>query len=1358
MDSGSEVSTITESFYNQNLRQFPQREIRNWIKLVGANGLDVPIVGLIEVNINISEVELKNMCVLIVKDTHDLLSSERKQRVPGILGCNVLKQCSGFKDLGDFAYLSQSYESFVAFQSRICARLETHGNLGFARLALNHGRSAIIPAESMVFVSAHTPRLPDDFHVVVEGRELSCLPEGITVCPAVLKVSNNAVQVPVMNLGRSSITLTSSYPIANLYPCREVLQSPVTMTCEEISGENVVTLSRECPNESSDEWMKEIDIGQNLSPIQREQVVQLLRECHQAFSKSNEDIGFSTAVSHRIDTLDDIPVKYPDRAIPHHLIPELRKIIDDWLKQGIIRVSDSSYASQIVMVPKKTGGWRACVDYRGLNNKTVKTAFPLSNIDMALQSLSGAKFFCSLDINQGFLNCPINSLDSHKTAFRALGNLYEFVRLPFGLCNSPATFSRLMQMMLGDMNYSLLVLFLDDVLLYASDFDQMLTNLRLVLTRVISFGVKLKPSKCHLFQEKLRYLGYEVSEHGLHTDPDKVQAIVDYQRPESEADVRSFVQAASFFRRFVKDFASIVAPLNDLLRSGSTSAKKGAKKNSAMKKSVAKHAPVGDRWTPECQSAFDIVKEKLVSSPILVHPDFTKKFFVECDACGTGLGAILSQEQDSGIRSVVAYASRRLKPHEQVMSKLSSMKLEFMALTWAVTKKFRDYLLGSHFTILTDNNPLSHIMTSKRTSAEMSWLADLAQFDFDIKYRTGKSNVVPDALSRHPIDDRSELPVSGCLQMYVHSLSLESVQECVGDLIGGALLPEYLLFGLCAQSVSEHDPCVPCIDECTFMPSFTLPEIVNMQQLDCDLKKVIDIVRKGEKVCNTRNLSAGVKKYVAKLKSLQIVNDILYRVYVEDGEMVKQLCIPSSLRNFVLKQVHDKCGHQGRERTVALAKHRFFWPGYVKDIQHYCDSCERCMISKEPSPKVKSAMCHVLANQPLETVAMDFTVLERSTSGFENVLVMTDVFSKLTIAVPTKDQTAKTVAKVFVQEWIQRYGCPQRIHSDLGRSFENCIVQALCRLYSIHKSRTTSYHPQGNSQCERFNRTLHNLLRTLVDDEKLKWPDHIRELVYVYNCTPHSSTGLSPYKLFFGRDPRLVVDSLFHLGNSEDELSPDEWLNKHQKRLKSAHDRARLRLHLKAQERKARHDLRVRDNDELEPDTIVLLRKHPRGRHKIQDIWSDMPYRVLRKVDQATNAYIVEPVDGLGRTKVANRIDLRVFRARQAESSSDSSDSDLEDGVIVDIDDQLSQPVVQPQPANVSQTAEPPTVRKSKRANAGCHSNPFNLPKSVCQSNTMSSHEFYNPDYHQFTEALTSMSSSMIQGFGKLLQEGPVKK
>ena len=252
-----------------------------------------------------------------------------------------------------------------------------------------------------------------------------------------------------------------------------------------------------------------------------------------------------------------------------------------------------------------------------------------------------------------------------------------------------------------------------------------------------------------------------------------------------------------------------------------------------------------------------------------------------------------------------------------------------------------------------------------------------------------------------------------------------------------------------------------------------------------------------------------------------------------------------------------------------------YWPGVYGEVKDYIDNCERCTMGR--APVIHTTSGHLLASRPLEILAIDFTKMETASDGKEGVLVLTDVFTKFSLAIPTSNQEAVTIAKVLVRDWFQRYGVPQRIHSDQGRNFESRLVSALCELYGIHKTRTTPYHPRGNAQCERFNRSLHDLLRSLPPELKSKWPQYLPELVQAYNNTPHASTGFSPHFLLFGQEPQLPIDYL--LGRAAPSaVGPTDWVRQHRLRLQDAHARALKHLQQAVTERVKQTDHRAADH------------------------------------------------------------------------------------------------------------------------------------------------------------------------------------
>ncbi|RUS91064.1 hypothetical protein EGW08_001192 [Elysia chlorotica] len=352
---------------------------------------------------------------------------------------------------------------------------------------------------------------------------------------------------------------------------------------------------------------------------------------------------------------------------------------------------------------------------------------------------------------------------------------------------------------------------------------------------------------------------------------------------------------------------------------------------------------------------------------------------------------------------------------------------------------------------------------------------------------------------------------------------------------------------------------------------------------------------------------------------LKIQGSLLCRVIQRPAGEVAQIILPPSVQQRAMELSHDSRGHQGPERTLKQLQDRCFWPGMSSDVFDYCRRCARCQAAKTSASKVQHPPGHLVARAPLEMVAMDFTRLEMSSDGYEDVLVITDVFTKWVVAVPVKDQTAETVVRVLLDHWILNFGAPLQLHSDQGRNFESRLVSLLCHHYGIHKSRTTPYHPAGNGVCERFNATMHQLLRTLPEVNKATWPKHLKELVYFYNTTPHSTTGHSPFALLYGRAPTLPLDVLFPSQSHQDHCpSPDSYLQRHLEYL------SHLRQTVSQRVEQASRDPDSVGHTEIKAADLVLLRNHPLGRNKIQDRFSSNPYHVLSVPDSEPGPFVIQ--------------------------------------------------------------------------------------------------------------------------------------
>ena len=476
----------------------------------------------------------------------------------------------------------------------------------------------------------------------------------------------------------------------------------------------------------------------DLNEKEKERATHLFQKWDSVFSKSLADMGHTKLVEHKIKLSTEEPFKDPYRRIPPGLIEEVREHLREMLDAGAIRNSESPYSSNVVIVRKKDGSIRFCVDFQKLNSCTIQDAYAIPRIEDSLHLLAGAKYFSKLDLRSGYWQVEVAEKDKCKTAFQA-GTLsfFEFNQMPFGLCNVPATFQRLMERCMGDMNLRDCLIYLDDIVVFSSTFEEHIERLESVFRRLQTNNLKLKASKCEFFRREVTYLGHVVSEAGIRTDPSKIEAVLNWPEPKTVKEVRKFLGFTGYYQRFVKGYVSIVRPLNDLLIGHPTNkkAKKGKK---------PKSKPTVFQWGVEQQEAFRTIIERLTQPPVLAYADYRLPFTLHTDASSSGLGAVLYQKQN-GEDKVVAYASGSLKPAEK---NYPAHKLEFLALKWAVTDKYHDYLYGSKFEAVTDNNPLTYVLTSAKLDATgQRWVAALSAYNFDLTYRSGINNADADGLS-----------------------------------------------------------------------------------------------------------------------------------------------------------------------------------------------------------------------------------------------------------------------------------------------------------------------------------------------------------------------------------------------------------------------------------------------------------------------------------------------------------------------------------------------------------------------------------------------------------------------------------
>ena len=398
--------------------------------------------------------------------------------------------------------------------------------------------------------------------------------------------------------------------------------------------------------------------------------------------------------------------------------------VEKMRKQRVVVESESPWSSPPVLVKKKDGTVRFCIDYRRLNEVTTPDQYPLPRIDDVLDALEHGRYFTVIDLKSGYWQIPMRKEDAAKTAFRTADGLFEFTVMPFGLRNAPATFQRLMDVVFSSLKWQGLLVYLDDIIIYSVDEVRHLSLLEQVLQRLSDAGLKLNPKKTTLVSREVNYLGHVVSAEGVRPDPRKVRAVMQLSAPTSVREVRSFLGLASYYRRFIDGFAAVAAPLYTL-----------TKKQARFE------------WGAQQQTAFDALKTLLCRSPILAYPRRDRAFVLDCDASDEAAGAVLTQLDEEGHEVVVQYASYTFTGAEQ---RWPIMEKEAYAVVWAMNT-FRSYLLGCSFTVRTDNSATSFLKQATQPKLQR-WAVALSEYTYTVKHRPGKLHSHVDALSRLPVE------------------------------------------------------------------------------------------------------------------------------------------------------------------------------------------------------------------------------------------------------------------------------------------------------------------------------------------------------------------------------------------------------------------------------------------------------------------------------------------------------------------------------------------------------------------------------------------------------------------------------
>lgn len=890
----------------------------------------------------------------------------------------------------------------------------------------------------------------------------------------------------------------------------------------------------------------------NLEPGHMKEVKKLIEEYCDVFAIDDSQMGRTNLVKHPINTGNADPIRQHPRRLPIAKRDDAERIIKDMHDQGIIEPSDSPWSSPVVLVKKKDGSTRFCVDYRRLNEVTKKDCYPIPRIDDTLDTLSGSRWFSTLDLKSGYWQVELDAKDKEKTAFTIGAGLWQFTVMPFGLCNAPATFERLMETILRGLSWKTCLVYLDDVIVFGRTFDEHLRNLRGVFERLRTANLKLSPKKCHIFKKEVKYLGHVVSEAGVSADPDKVKVVREWPTPTDKHQVRSFLGLCTYYRKFVLGFANIAKPLTKLTEDGRDFV-----------------------WDADCQDAFGRLKQALTTAPILSYPQTSGKFILDTDASNTAIGGVLSQVQN-GQEKVIGYFSKVLSKPER---NYCVTRRELLAAVKSM-EHFYKYLYGREFLLRTDHAALKWLLQFKNPEGQVArWIERLQEYNFTVEHRAGKSHNNADALSRRP-----------CPSDCKHCSKIEEKEFCLRTTVMNEdWLPKTL------QKDQEDDPELKLLLD--WKTKGQRPRWEDVSPLNSRVKSYWA-------QWDSLILEDGLLK-----RSLETEEGASARNQL----VIPRSRVPEVLRKL---HDETSGGHFGIKKTLEKVRERFYWVNCKEDVKDWCRKCRLCASSNGPRGGRRAPMRQYNVGSPLERVAIDIAgPFPETEDGNKYILVAMDYFTKWVEAYAIPNQEASTVADVLVKEMFSRFGVPLELHSDQGRNFESSLFQGVCELLGIKKTRTTALHPQSDGMVERMNRTVGKYLTKVVSDHQRDWDKYLHLFTMAYRSSVQESTGETPACIMFGREMRLPCDLEFGCKPGV-EIAGGDYVSNLKGRLHYIHERVRQNLQIASDRMKTRYDSKAAEGGFKAGDLVWLYNPQRRRglSPKLQKDWEG-PYKVIKRIN-----------------------------------------------------------------------------------------------------------------------------------------------
>lgn len=825
----------------------------------------------------------------------------------------------------------------------------------------------------------------------------------------------------------------------------------------------------------------------HLTEYQRSRLMGMVRHYENLFAAPEEKLTYTTKVVGEIRTTTDLPTY--TRNYPYPMA--LREIVDEeigkLLKDEIIRPSRSPYNSPIWVVPKKEDAsgkkkYRVVVDFRKLNAITIADRYPIPEVGEVLSRLGGNKFFTVIDLKSGFHQIPLREEDIEKTAFSVNNGKFEFTRLPFGLKNAPSIFQRALDDILRDFIGKTCYVYIDDIIIFSKDEQSHFRDLEEIFKTLDSANMKVQLDKCNFFKNEVEFLGFVVSDTGTRAIQKRVEAIVNIPYPKTLRQLRSYLGLCNYYRRFIKGYADMAKPLTSILRG--PNGKIPRSESSKIKISL------GDA---EKKAINDLKNALLSREVILYYPDYKKEFHLTTDASNVALGAVLSQDGRP-----ITFISRVLSETEE---NYATNEREMLAIIWALDT-LRNYLYGTAKVVIhTDHQPLTYALSNKNSNTKMKrWKAILEEYNYEIKYQPGRTNVVADALSRSHITNINSL-----------SGTVHSHESSADDLISSVEAPINAFKNQIFLTTDE----IPSYQFKIVFPGYHRHVIVEREYT---ANNIISILK--------RYLNPSVVNCIKAPESImgqiqEIYPDHFRNFKTRFSQKVVEDIISEADQENIILDTHARAHRNTTENKTQILE-KYYFPGMfgkIKRIVKLCAICKKNKYDRHPNePKISTTP---IPSYPGQVVHIDIFSTDRKL-----VLTAVDKFSKYAQVRILKGKSTEDVRKPL-REILFFFGVPKVVVIDNERSLNSASILFMMKdELNIEVFTTPPYRSEANGQVERFHSTLAEILRCIKAEGVCRDFDELLEKgVNEYNHSVHSTIDRKPVDIFFGRTVEFSPDS-----------------------------------------------------------------------------------------------------------------------------------------------------------------------------------------------------------------------------------------